>query len=67
MVCAQTPAACNHDSITPFGFSTLGVKILDSNLKDLKAYKLAPKWCVLGRLPPATMRTITLSGCQPFG
>jgi hypothetical protein len=42
----------NHDSNTPFGFSTLGLKILDPTLKAMKAYKRGPKKCV-SRGPPA--------------
>jgi hypothetical protein len=66
MVCDQTPAFHNHASNTPFGFQTLGVKILDPTLKAMKAYKLAPKKCVPGRLPHTTMIGITLSGFQPL-
>jgi hypothetical protein len=54
------PAALNNDINTPVGFSTLGLKILETSLKSLKAYKQAPKWCLPHRLPPATMIAIPL-------
>jgi hypothetical protein len=41
--CHPPPAARNNYCNTPFGFTTLKVKILETTLKALKAYKLAPK------------------------